>query len=162
MKTLNIVPVLILFIPLSLQAQSGEPRTILSVKKFRSARSSGNDSILATSRYLSDTLIKKRPGRRNYDDFIFRYPEKRFFPAPEFPRRSETYPDPGQPRGAEICPDPDMPREPEIYPGAPKFYGKSRPIPSPFEKSFNIPHRIPQNQKYHLIIKDPLTKRIIN
>ncbi|HQH24646.1 MAG TPA: hypothetical protein PLM01_10445 [Bacteroidales bacterium] len=175
MKTLYILPALLLFIPLSLPAQSGG-------KETGRLRPAVNDSTISLSPDLSDTLIQKRPGKKDENPFIFRhqcpdfrppggsetFPDLRppqgseKFPHSRPPQDSDKFPHSRPPQGSEIFP-PSLPQPgSEIYPGAPKFYGKSRTQPLPYEKSFVIPHRIPLNSKYHLIIKDPLTKRIIN
>lgn len=173
MKTLYILPALLLFIPLSLPARSGG-------KETGRLRPAVNDSTISLSPDLSDTLIQKRPGKKGENPFIFRHQppdspqDSDKFQHPRPPQGSDLHPDLRQPPGSEIIPDfrppgrselyPYLRPQPgsEIYPGAPKFYGKSRTLPLPYEKSFVIPHRIPPNSKYHLIIKDPLTKRIIN
>lgn len=145
MKIIYVLPVFILLIPLLLQGQSGRNEDGITSKKITDVLTekclrhppSVNDSVLNKPFCFSDSLFKRRPGM-DKDDFIFRYPGKRFYPHP------------------------DLPEEAEIYPGAPKFYGKSPLMPSPYQKSFIIPHIPSRNRKYFLIIKDPITHRIIN
>lgn len=86
---------------------------------------------------LQDTIYRRLPDRSKNGRFFIE-PGKRFHHDFRIPEKVET------------------------YPGAPKFYRKSRPMPSPYEKSFIIPYTASWNQKYHLIIKDPITGRIIN
>lgn len=105
-------------------------------EKFLSPFTSINDSIIITPKKLSDTLSQKK-SFEDKNDSIFRNPDNSLFRNPG-------------------------PCGPETYPGAPRFYRKSPQMQTPYEKSFLIPYVASKDQKYFLIIKDPITHRIIN
>jgi len=101
--------------------------------QIRENNSNINNKIYSVQ--LSDSLSRRRPGSGK-NNFIYHYPRKRLYD--DF-------------RIAEAT---------EIYPGAPRFYKKQNIMPVPYAKSFII-RRVPPG-KYYLIIKDPITHRIIN
>ncbi|HBE40341.1 MAG TPA: hypothetical protein DDW27_03915 [Bacteroidales bacterium] len=143
MKPIILLLLFLLTYPLSLAGQPGKNKSVQIVTKdsdiftrevLRNLRKENNSNNINPV-FISDTLLNHRPENLS-DKYNGREPRKRF--SPDF-------------RIAE---------ELEIYPGAPKFYGKKPYIPSPFEKSFII-KTVPPG-KYYLIIKDPITHRIIN
>jgi len=145
MKTVFILLVSVFLFPVLLPGQSGKEnrgykkrnKSANNKEEFRNPLPPANDSDIIEPQSLPDTLFLRKP-YRDMNDFIFRYPGNRFFG------------------------DPGVPRAPETYPGAPKFYRKSPQMPSPYEKSFIIPYVASRDQRYFLIIKDPITDRIIN
>lgn len=144
MKVINLLFIILILLPVSVSAQNipDNPRfnnpeknrkcPVEIMKDFRI-----DPEIMIDPGFFSDPSLKKESGK-SYDELIERLPERK------------------------LLPDFRIAEEPEIYPGAPKFYSKHRMIPSPFEKSFIIKHRPDPFAKYYLIIKDPITHRIIN